>query len=443
MHNLRRQRTRFVVLLLFLFGTGAYSWAAPVYWNTGTGNWSDGSAWLGGEPGPSDIAYIGYSGIGVKDGTATVTESGETCDYLYLGYGWPDDGTLEINSGAVSTNRTFVGYGGDGTVWHTGGTHTVATYLTVGNESSGFGIYELSGPSETELTTKSTAIGGFGGGSFHQTGGTHHVNSELFVWGISSWNTATYSLEGGTISGPYMYLTGAGTTTLTINGGTASPGSLFVAGSGTPEVVLLDGQLTPGSTWLGDLVKYSTRDPASFTQSGGLHSPSTLYVGEGASSVYDLSNGTLAAYSEYIGGRFTKGVGTFLQSGGLHVVTVLEMGVLSTSSAEYVLSGGVLDVRTLFLGDGAAFSFTGGSLVWGGLGEGPRDLADLDAIGIDYSGWSEVMPLGAISYNASTGETTFAATPEPASCVLALAALGFGGFYARRRRKQARRSSED
>lgn len=60
----------------------------------------------------------------------------------------------------------------------------------------------------------------------------------------------------------------------------------------------------------------------------------------------------------------------------------------------------------------------------------------LDSYGYPHISYNGVSPEG-------YGLMYAVGTPEPASCVLALAALGFGGLYARRRRKQARSSSED
>ena len=429
-----------LVMLVQLIGGVAF---AESYWNNNTGgDWSVPVYWINGEPGSTTDAYIGRAGFGLATGSATVTQSGERCRYLTIGYGYLDNGTLNINSGSLAASTVEIGCDGTGTVWHSGGSFTVSQNLLINTEgfSSARGTYNLSGPSGTLLSTGSTYVGAASEGRnalFNQTGGTHSLSSTLWI-GSGNGN-ATYNLDGGFLSAPYVRMTQK-TSVLSINGGTASVGNLFLAGSGgTPELRLIEGELSTGSTWLGDLVQYSTNGPASFIQSGGLHDPGVLYVGEGGVCDYQLLDGTLTPFSMYIGGRYTSGTGSFVQSGGTNSLSMLHMGELAGGSGSYELSGGTLTVAQLLLGSTADFDFLGGRLVWGVSGDGARDLSALDAIGIDYSEWREDLPLGVISYDALTGQTTFGgilATPEPSTFSLCMIAAGLGAFASRRRRRR-------
>ena len=69
---------------------------ADKYWDANAGNWSDANCWTAGEPDAGTSANIS------KGGTATITQAGKVCRYLYLGhYG---TGTLNVQNGGVLGN---------------------------------------------------------------------------------------------------------------------------------------------------------------------------------------------------------------------------------------------------------------------------------------------------------------------------------------------------
>ena len=129
----------YILVLLGVFLLAGRAGAVDTYWQVGTDDWSTGSNWNNGEPTASDVAYINNAG------TAQVTENDEACDYLYLGDGSADSGTLDIISGSLSIGTNgYIGDDGTGTFTQSRGIHTVSRGLYLGYEASGSGTYELS-----------------------------------------------------------------------------------------------------------------------------------------------------------------------------------------------------------------------------------------------------------------------------------------------------------
>ncbi|MDH3458035.1 MAG: PEP-CTERM sorting domain-containing protein, partial [Gemmatimonadota bacterium] len=97
----------------------------------------------------------------------------------------------------------------------------------------------------------------------------------------------------------------------------------------------------------------------SFTQTGGTHTPTELYIGDEAGSTgsYDLSGpGSLSTPDTYVGG---SGAGSFTQSSGTHIVTTaLILGANSTGDGSYDLSGvGSLTAQDEWVGLAGTGSF--------------------------------------------------------------------------------------
>jgi autotransporter-associated beta strand protein len=101
----------------------------------------------------------------------------------------------------------------------------------------------------------------------------------------------------------------------------------------------------------------------SFTQSGGTHTVTALYLGTdaGASGTYNLSGGSLSVGgNEYVG---IFGSGAFNQTGGTHTVSGnLYLATNAGSSGTYSLSGGSLSAGTITLNSGGTFTQSGGTL---------------------------------------------------------------------------------
>ena len=75
-------KIRTLLIITFLLAYPTLAKAADNYWNVTSGNWSDTNPrpWsLGTEPSNFVNAYI------QNGGTASITQAGEVCNYLYLG----------------------------------------------------------------------------------------------------------------------------------------------------------------------------------------------------------------------------------------------------------------------------------------------------------------------------------------------------------------------
>jgi fibronectin-binding autotransporter adhesin len=193
-------------------GSGSYSF-------TGTGPLSMGTE------------MIGHSGMGTftqTGGTNTVRYGGEFYDPFCLGCETTGNGTYHLGGTGVldvtgQGSSEHVGYSGTGTFIQTGGTNTTS-FLELGCNTTGNGVYELSGTGC--LTCASAWIGWAGTGTFTQSGGTHTLlggygvpESDGLLLAAARGSSGTYNLNGGTLT--LKSLTrGSGTATFNFGGGT-------------------------------------------------------------------------------------------------------------------------------------------------------------------------------------------------------------------------------
>lgn len=283
--------------------------AGTVYWSVPSGDWSEPANWGGTEPTGTDDATID------NYGTANVTQSGETCHQLYLGYSPGASGTVQMTSGSLGSDRQYIGHSGTGTFTQSGGSNTLNSFLYVGRDSGSSGLYSLSGGSL--FVSKSERVGYYGTGTFTQSGGTNTMCEDLIL-GHKSGSSGTYILSGGSL---HSYI------------------CQHIGPAGT-----------------GD-----------FIQSGGTNTIEyKLYLAFDPSGIgcYTLSDGWLSIKAGlYVG---YSGTGTFTQSGGTNVLRLgkpLDLGYWSGSSGTYNLNGGTLILSSISSGSGtAAFNFGGGTL---------------------------------------------------------------------------------
>ena len=322
-----------------------------------------------------------------------------------------------------------IGYAGTGEFNQTGGTNTITSTLRLGNDSGSIGMYNLSGG---DLSANYEFIGLGGTGVFTQTGGTNSV-SNLIIGDRNlqsgTWynGNGTYNLRGGNLDITGNITNGAGQGYFNIDGGT-----LTMVGGGDIDVDYFNVGNLAGSTgshtlnagdnllaWRENIGAYGT---GVFNQTGGTHTVTTdlslgrYYTSSGSSGTYNQSGGALSAQAEYIGrigtGEFNQsggtnttpylnlahtnglsgtynlsgtgalsanyeqigewGTGEFNQNGGTNTVANdLSLGVGSTSTGTYNLSGGALDITgSIVNGAGTGFlNIDGGTLTMVGGGD--------------------------------------------------------------------------
>ncbi|MBN2584969.1 MAG: hypothetical protein JXL80_18035 [Planctomycetes bacterium] len=218
-------------------------------------------------------------------------------------------GTYSLSgTGTVVANQVNVGKWSDGEFLQSGGTSTISGPLNVGvtlnpNTSRGEGDYELSGTGQ--LSTVNTVVGLGGTGDFLQTGGTHTVAGAL-VLGDEASGIGTYDISGGSLSAADLVVGQDGTGTLTISDAAAqiTVSNLLYIGPGGSILAVPGGviQMT------GSAFENESTDPALLADMEDLE-----LVFEGGDQVvdtYEVAGKALAAAGEnpnFILGALTIG----------------------------------------------------------------------------------------------------------------------------------------
>jgi hypothetical protein len=210
-----------------------------------------------------------------------------------------DGGATKFVPPSITYDNETIGDTGQGTLTQFFGSNTVKTDLTLGNQATGTGTYNLY-PFSTLTVGHNETIGNFGTGTFNQSGGTNMAQI-LFNLGYEQGSSGTYNLKSGSLKG------------------------------GVEEWIGVDGT-------------------GIFNQSGGSNMTSSLYVALNydSTSTYNLTGGRLQADNEYIG---FSGTGTFNQSGGKNMVArFLNVAENIYSTGTYNLTGGELTARQIYIG---------------------------------------------------------------------------------------------
>ena len=357
-----------------------HSAAATLYLGYNAGG--SGSYALGGGSLSAPQQYVGYSGSGSFTQTAGTNSA---TSYLAVGYNGSDVGSYNLSGGSLlakSIHRLFRQrqlhtdrrheLRDNGTVHRIflfplrrrfvqprrqrpagrdelrihrllrqrqllGGTNSIGGlgYLYLGYNPGGFGTYALSGGT---LSTADEFVGNAGSGIFTQSGGTNSA-SYLYV-ATNAGAMGTYTLSGsGYLAASNIYVGSfGGTGSFTQSGGTNSVASTIEVGYGAGSsgaYYLTGGLLSPTNVYIGN------GGAASFVQSGGTNAVSNGLTLSGSGS-YNLSSGQLSAPYEYIG--FGGTAASFTQSGGTNSTTnPLIVGFSPGTSGTYSLSGGSLE----------------------------------------------------------------------------------------------------
>lgn len=339
---------------------------ANCYWDAGAGadqNWSTVANWSGDtEPRTIDTAIIGSATL--TSATGIVSQAGEVCSNLYLGYNANTRGTLLVTGGNLTVTPgsgriLYVGLYGTGAVYQSagivqasylqlggssnasgryyqsGGTNTVGTYLFLGINAGAFGAYELSAG---RLEGNQEFIGYSGGGAFNQSGGTH-TYTYLNV-GYSGSVTGSYELSGGLL------------------------------------------QSTNSGQWIGKAGLGGI-----FTQTGGTNDTKTyeeIGAASGIRGTYNLYGGLMQARNVLAVGR-NGGIGT------------LNLGNATNSS-------GVISGNLVIRYDNASV----GTLR--GWGTGIPSIKNNDQVMADGYGTDRTLDLSAATLNAKNGAFTYTST---------------------------------
>ena len=394
---------------------------------TATSN-TTGSLFIGGQGtynldgGTLDVGTtIGGQGsiVGTSDSGALLNQTGgtHTTNTLIVGNRSDSSGTYSISGGdLIVSGQMFVGRGHDslnsgtlnGLFQQSAGSVDAAQIFVGGFAESatsyyGAGRYELSGGT---VTSAFTAIGWLGQGSVLQTAGTFNAgelqlgSSGLFSvsngnGGFDFYSSGTYDLKGGVLNATSTTVSVFGLGTFNQSDGDHNVSGNLTVGSQPGLIELNSGQVREGVYKLsgGNLTVVGNvtigagngvnLDPGfpgepgalgTFIQSGGTHLVGgDLKIGQsgnvaGGTGLYTLSSGVLTVSGNtFIGGSglpdgLQDGIGTFTQTGGTHT-TLGDMNV-GGGLGTYNLSGtGVLNTGITYVNsdNGSSFNQSGGT----------------------------------------------------------------------------------
>jgi hypothetical protein len=293
-------------------GSGTYTLSGGTLTTSFTyvGQAGRGTMWQSGGAHTAADLYVGYAGTGtygmtsgalvvldsvvigaLGTGSGVFNQSGgtTTAGTVYSGYFTGTSaasGTANLSGGVLTTLAnggiagSFVGYFGNGTFNHSGGTHNanglIVGYNVGSTNPAGLSVYNMSNGAALNLN-KDETVGDGASGVFNQSGGAHSfistsLGSVALYIGAGSAGNGTFNLSGGTLSLPTR------TTYVGYNGG-------------------------HGSFW----------------QSGGTHITGALNIafGAGTSGIYTMTNGTLTVIGN------TVNQGTINQLGGTSHLTAV------------------------------------------------------------------------------------------------------------------------
>lgn len=422
------------------------------YWIGGDGDWSVADKWGGTLPQSGDTAWLNSSGVvsytsdnpafrelrleaaggnsmalAHTGGTLTLAPYGTDNAYLIVnatgddGAGTPSYAAYNLSGGVLVKGAGEVKIGTDGTGYFTqsGGTFQLSGALYLGDESTGHGIYTMTGGliEAGPNGRGGLALGEWGGtGEFAQSGGSSVMIGTLELARQPD-STGVYTLSGGVLDVNVFEKIGClGTGTFDQKGGTHTvTGYLALGGSelriidneGGPSAVLVQGHGTynlnlampvddsANLTVNGDLTVGDHGGTGLFNHTNGrVRVSGDLVLGTNAnleawydpddgepylldsrtacgSGTYNLDGGELIVGRNTVVGRDAGSSGTFNQSGGSHTVAGnLILGDQTAGVGTYNLSGGELSVglgtRIGESGTGT-FNQSGGRHTAGGL----------------------------------------------------------------------------
>lgn len=335
-------------LALATYAVGATQAATVTFTGASGALWSTTSSWAGGVlPVNGDDAVVGSSGAASKTASFASVMTGAGLNSLNLDYGSTLNQSL-AGSAMIAKTETIGSTQAQASTYNQAGGSNTAGRLYIGYQSTGSGVFNLSGGA---LNVGTAALAGDvdvgwqtnSVGAFHQSGGTTTVlgqfragyNPSLSGGGAAA---GTVTLKGGTFSVRDQTTIGVfGTGSFTQSGGSATLGGLVLGyqndsrGTGSYILNSNDGAASLSSSWVDIGVGGGSN---SFTQSGDTSHQVAGHLRAGKAGSYTLNGGTLSA-----GYLIIEAGGTVAQTGG-----TLKLGHSADSSnaGSFVWTGGLL-----------------------------------------------------------------------------------------------------
>ena len=331
---------------LIVSTAGSPGWAAITV-NGGrlvlTAGSSNCASFVFGDAGTGSVAISGEDTVLTVAGTSVLAQDpGST-------------GTLEISGGTLRAESNLrIGYAGTGAVEHTGGTVRCDGTFRLGNETTGDGVYNLSGAGRLNAHGQYAVVGFYGHGTLNQSGGQVTANSLYLAERAGS--VGEYELSDGSVSASTINVgmhgsgtlrqTGGTITCTQINVGTVSDGTgLYEVGGGTTTVGTLHIGGGAGTVNVGPSATLTTTDLGVEIATGGLLTGAGMIGGDVHNAGGAVEPGTPGPSMLTLGGAFTQDAsGTFrVEIGGATPGT--EHDQLSVIGAATL--GGTLEISAI------------------------------------------------------------------------------------------------
>jgi hypothetical protein len=310
--------------------------------------------------------YVGFTGSGM------FTQSGGEHDVTSLGAGKTFNlgrnvgsmGTYSLSGNGVLfviDGDENIGFSGTGNFNQTGGQHIVQNKnLLLGVNAGAVGNYTLTGGS---VTTNNNAeyVGKSGTGHFAQTGGTNNPNGSAgLTLGDNSSGVGTYDISGGHLDPRKLIVGNGGSGTFNQIGG-----DVYID-SGYGRLVL--GKLTGSSGTYN--ISAGTLEASDNSFIDPLDDNGPIIVGDDGTGVLNQTGGTITAGAMEIGlgGNGTAVTGTYAISGGSAniISNVANSGGVQVHAGLLAVTGtGVLTTSRLLVGSnlpGGGVNLAGGTI---------------------------------------------------------------------------------
>jgi hypothetical protein len=293
---------------------------------------------------------IGLGGVGV------MTQSGgfHSTDSLWIAVLPGSSGSMSLSAGSLVINSlAFIGYNAPGTMTQTGGSVT-NIYMELGHYGGGIGTYKLI---DGSMFMRSLSVGYYSpqNNVFTQTGGSIRALDYLTV-GDQTSARGTYNLNEGTLNVGQLYASWLGYGLFNQSGGASTfDGATVGHEPGSSGTVTLSG----GVMSVNNDVAIGYSGKGTFTQTGGtLAAYGTVSIASqsGSQGTYNFKGGIFSANA-------VVNNGTFSLSGGTATVTTTFSGIgtttlTGTNAAPTSLTVGQFTASSVSVGSNSQLTIT-------------------------------------------------------------------------------------